>query len=310
MEARLNIIVSTSHRDWVLGILADKLAAGIRSAIPKIVEFPQSRRNTRNLRGSLYLPNAAHNVFLHQDLALTAFQKGWLNKQTQNILYVTHLTGDIKRYRILQPFFKFVLHNNSRTYTDFIEIGFPPELMGVTPNPIDIVFSTRFSDKRTSDVVFVANYTQRKRPDLLIGVVKRLRGINFTLIGRGWIGTQEYDELMPLNNFAFAEFDFESYPALLAQHKVFCTLSDLEGGPVPLLESLVAGLSVVATDTGTARDLIPPSCRKFILPINPTVEMISQAILGAIEVDIPGFESKKEYFYDGFVDFIDSKLIE
>ena len=82
---------------------------------------------------------------------------------------------------------------------------------------------------------------------------------------------------MPLKNFAYAEFEFESYPARLAQHKVFCTLSDLEGGPVPLLESLVAGLSVVATDTGTARDLTPASCRKFILPINPTVEMISQS---------------------------------
>ena len=84
MRARLNIIVSTGHRDWVLGILAGILARGIRGATPKIVEFPQSRRNTRNLRGSLYLPTAAHNVFLHQDLALTAFQKGWLNKKTQN----------------------------------------------------------------------------------------------------------------------------------------------------------------------------------------------------------------------------------
>ena len=180
----------------------------------------------------------------------------------------------------------------------------------VTPNPIDPIFATQFSAKRTSDVVFVANYTQRKRPDLLVGIVKSLCGVNFTLIGRGWIGTQEYDELMPLKNFAYAEFEFESYPARLAQHKVFCTLSDLEGGPVPLLESLVAGLSVVATDTGTARDLTPASCRKFILPINPTVEMISQSILGALKVDKPGFESKKEYFYDGFVGFIDSKLNE
>jgi glycosyltransferase involved in cell wall biosynthesis len=310
MKSRLNIIVSTSHRGWVLGILANVLATGITNATPKIIEFPQSRRDARNPRGSLFLPKAQYNFFLHQDLALTAFQKGWLNKQSRNLLYVTHLTGDAGRYKVLEPFFDLILNNNSRTFTDLVDVGFAPENMLVTPNPIDPIFSRQLLDRKKLDVVFVANYTQRKRPDLLVETVKSLCMVNFTLIGRGWAGSREYEELLPRKNFAYTEFEFESYPPLLAKHKVFCTLSDLEGGPVPLLESLVIGLSVVATDTGTANDLIPPPCRKFILPINPTIEMISQSILGALKVDKSGFESKKEYFYDGFVDFIDSKLIE
>jgi glycosyltransferase involved in cell wall biosynthesis len=308
MKARLNVIVSTSHRDWVLGVLSNVLMSGITRATTKIVEFPQSRRDTRNFSGSIYFPKATHNIFLHQDLALTAFRRGWLKKSTHNLLYVTHLTGDSNRYRVLEPFFELVLHNNSRTYAELIEVGFAPQNMLVTPNPIDPVFGNQFPDRRSLDVVFVANYTQRKRPDLLVRVVKELCFVNFTLIGKDWVGSQEFEELSTLDNFTYTEFEFKSYPALLAQHKVFCTLSDLEGGPVPLLESLVAGLSVVATDTGTAEDLIPSACRNFILPTNPTIDEICQSILGALEVDNPGFDSKREYFYDGFVNLIDSKL--
>jgi glycosyltransferase involved in cell wall biosynthesis len=310
MKRRLNIIVSTSHRDWVLGILANVLAEGITHAIPEIIELPQSRRDTRKLKGSIYFPKADYNLFLHQDLAVTAFSRGWLNQQSQNLLYFTHLTREPKFYKILEPYLNLVLHNNSETFAKFVEIGFSPKDMIITPNPVDTTFANQIPSSKHLDVVFVSSYGWRKRPDLLLEVVKSLHKVKFTLIGRGWVGSPEYKELITLKNFAYTEFEFETYPTLLAQHKVFCTLSDLEGGPVPLLESLVTGLSVVATDTGTASDLIPPPCRKFILPINPTVEMICQSISKALKVDNPGFESKKIHFYDGFVHFINSKLGE
>ena len=66
----------------------------------------------------------------------------------------------------------------------------------------------------------------------------------------------------------------------MSNHHLFLSLSDNESGPVPLLESLACGLRVLATDTGTARDLIknPDSIIPMHLKPSDIIGIIDSAL--------------------------------
>ena len=76
----------------------------------------------------------------------------------------------------------------------------------------------------------------------------------------------------------------------MSRASVFLSLSNLEGGPVPLIEAMALGVAPVATNTGFARDVILKSDTGIIIPINETVVKIKEAINSAalLQGDISG----------------------
>ncbi len=88
---------------------------------------------------------------------------------------------------------------------------------------------------------------------------------------------------MKLKNFIYLPFDYESYPETLRKHKVFCSFSLLEGGPVPLLEALACNLKVVGTDTGHIRDVLTSPRSYNIIPIDSNSTQASAAIKAALD---------------------------
>jgi glycosyltransferase involved in cell wall biosynthesis len=223
---------------------------------------------------------------------------------------MTHLTTEDARLSELKSYFRLIIVNNSQTKKYLCGIGFDEDLIHVFQNPIDEKFrvvQTREGRKR--DVIFVSNYTPRKRPDLIAKVVQESPEINFTLFGRGWAGQTELTQIIDLPNFIFSEFNFESYPQTLGKHKVFCSLSDIEGGPVPLLEALVMGLNVVATDTGSARDLIIGTDYSRIIPINPDIDVIKESLNQSLEGFPNSFIVRDSYFYAGFTQQIQELIL-
>jgi glycosyltransferase involved in cell wall biosynthesis len=302
--------MSSSHKNWVLGFLAKELSKNLEHFRTRIIPFPQSRRNARSLRGFLVFPKSEVNIFLHHELALTAISKGWLDSRSFNLIIMTHLTTEDARLSELKSYFRLIIVNNSQTKKYLCGIGFDEDLIHVFQNPIDEKFrvvQTREGRKR--DVIFVSNYTPRKRPDLIAKVVQESPEINFTLFGRGWAGQTELTQIIDLPNFIFSEFNFESYPQTLGKHKVFCSLSDIEGGPVPLLEALVMGLNVVATDTGSARDLIIGTDYSRIIPINPDIDVIKESLNQSLEGFPNSFIVRDSYFYAGFTQQIQELIL-
>jgi glycosyltransferase involved in cell wall biosynthesis len=257
------------------------------------------------------LPKSEINLFLHLDLALKAIDRGWLKFSEQlNIVYVTHLSGEVKDFSVINDAIDFILVNNTETLHALVLGGVDKNRILVTPNPISEEFKILSTKLPNRDVVFVCNYYLRKRPDLILQTVTSLPDVSFTLIGKNWEGKDEFSLLSKQDNFVYKEFDFQSYPEDLRDHRIYCSLSNLEGGPVPLLEALVAGLNVVCTDTGTARDLIPKEFISNILPTNPNLDLIKKTIKNALLQDSPKFEKKKHYFYQGFVELIEEKMIQ
>ena len=126
------------------------------------------------------------------------------------------------------------------------------------PYPVnEELFNSKLGTKEPKrDVILVSNLTSRKRPDLIYEVIKKAPHLKFTIYGKNWSKWNNFENLTKLPNLLIKEFEYELYPKELSNHHLFLSLSDNESGPVPLLESLACGLRVLATDTGTSRDLI------------------------------------------------------
>jgi glycosyltransferase involved in cell wall biosynthesis len=56
------------------------------------------------------------------------------------------------------------------------------------------------------------------------------------------------------------------------------SLSSLEGGPLPVIEALMSGCSVVATNTGFAQDLAEIFPNVYVIPTTSTVLQIIETL--------------------------------
>ena len=298
---KLNIIISSSHKNWVLGHLAFQIKSNIREFEIKIVEFPFRKKDIRSLNGAIYLSKTDINFFIHQDLALKAFNNGWLKNAKFNIVNFTHNNKEIYKYKQLFSQIDHVIVQNSHSIKELTRINFPTTNIHVLPNPIE-GFRFQSSPDRipTRDIIFVSHFYERKRPQLILDTIQKNQDLTFTLYGKHWTNWNEFESLVPLPNFDYKEFNYAQYPKVLAQHKVFCSLSAIEGGPVPLIESLASGLIPVVTDTGTARDIIPSHLHNLILPIDVSIEQVSLALREGLNVKENKFTLMNHLTYEGF----------
>ena len=297
----IQFIISTGHKGWVLHHLALEVQKELQVKKSKIIEMPQSRRDLRSLEGYIYLKRAYTNFYMHQDLALHSLKKGWLNKAQINIVNYTHTNKDLVNYREMFESVNYILVQNQKTKNSIENyLKKSLETILVLPNPIDFERFSYRKGHKTRDVVFVSNFYSRKQPDLIFNTIKNNKDLKFSIIGKNWNSYWNLDELLRCKNLQIIQFDYTSYPEFLAKHKVFCSLSKIEGGPVPLLEALSIGLIPVVTDTGTARDLMPKELTDLILPTNVTVDVVTKALRKAITRESKKLNLDVKYSFAGF----------
>jgi glycosyltransferase involved in cell wall biosynthesis len=90
----------------------------------------------------------------------------------------------------------------------------------------------------------------------------------------------------------------------MSRATLFLSLSKLEGGPIPLIESMRMGVIPVATDTGFARDIIATGKNGVVIPNPPTAAQVHQAILEAIDLKGSPQDSVKHLTWDRLSDIV------
>jgi glycosyltransferase involved in cell wall biosynthesis len=73
---------------------------------------------------------------------------------------------------------------------------------------------------------------------------------------------------------------------VFSEASLFISLSNLEGGPVPLIEALDMGVVPIATRTGFAPDLIREGENGYLLPLIPTANDVLAAIQTALSAQL------------------------
>jgi glycosyltransferase involved in cell wall biosynthesis len=109
--------------------------------------------------------------------------------------------------------------------------------------------------RKAEKIVWVGTPVSRKRPELILEVAKKTPSLDFRVIGKGWKESKFWSALNELENVEYMELDGPLSSTWLDGCSIYLMTSRVEGGPMPLLETLAAGLFPIATRTGFVEDL-------------------------------------------------------
>jgi len=112
-----------------------------------------------------------------------------------------------------------------------------------------------------------------------------MKDFHFIALGRGWEDFIANNNLDSEPNFEYYQFNKDSRNKYFSRAGIFLSLSNLEGGPVPLIEAISMGCIPVATRTGFAEDLIVDKESGLLLSLYPSTSEIASALRDAITLD-------------------------
>lgn len=159
-----------------------------------------------------------------------------------------------------------------------IENGLDPSKLLISIPGVDSEMFEPGSRSGHGAVGFSGSYYPRKRPDLVADLVRALPHRHFLLVGRGWSESPVWPRLRSCKNLQYVEAPYGEYPDLYKTMDVFVSPALLEGGPMPLLEAMMANIVPVASRTGFAEDLIDHAENGFLFDVGADVSIVSDYV--------------------------------
>ena len=168
----------------------------------------------------------------------------------------------------------------SRFVPELIEKGLSPERVEVALVGAD---ADRFQPhiRGTGKIGFCSGYVPRKGGHRILEIVRSMPNNSFVLCGKKWPDWNRFDELISMTNFEYIDIPYSEYQDFYNSIDVFVSVSDLEGGPVPLIEAAMCNAVPVCSNTGHAPDIIVHGKNGFLFdpaaPISDIVTLIREA---------------------------------
>jgi glycosyltransferase involved in cell wall biosynthesis len=122
----------------------------------------------------------------------------------------------------------------------------------------------------------------------MAAVIRALPGRRFVLIGKDWDQWPGFAELRRAPNLEYLTLSYREYPAQYARMDCFLSTSTLEGGPIPLIESMMCNVVPVVSDTGFAPDIVRHGENGYLFPVDAGVDAVVALIEQALtcEADV------------------------
>ena len=295
---RTTVIINSDFSNWVLG--------GIGRDIAKKGQFNLEWVNFRkvNSRISCFLRIIISQklIFVNQETfkRMCRFYYFFLMKKKIYVLHTHTNLGIGENYNL----FKFVnlICINTSERDLLVSHGVNIKQIVVCPTGVDFDFFVVPNGKPQSNrVLLVSSYKKRKNPKMVLEVVSRNLDFEFTLIGLNWEFSQEFVHLKALPNFTYLQFSYPTYFQCLEENHIFLSLSSLEGGPLPMLETMACNLIPVCTQTGWASDVIEDGQNGFILRENYNSSSVRTALIKARILDLDIRSTIRQYTYERYI---------
>jgi glycosyltransferase involved in cell wall biosynthesis len=277
------------NRNWILGNWVKEIALRSQGAADihwtfsvfaqkhfweKFVKFP--------------LPKYGAYFFSYPSLFESYLKSNPNRYRHRSIVNYTHNMdelGDLKHQAKILNQAHSIHFNCSANSDSLIEAGLNPKKVRLIFGAVDSDCSPLVGIKRESKTILLASrYSERKGLDLFPEVVSLLPEWKFIILGRGWKKFLKEKNLDINPNIEYQFFNKDARNIAMSRATLFLSLSKLEGGPIPLIESMRMGVIPVATDTGFARDIIAHGKNGVVIPNPPTAAQVHQAILAAIDL--------------------------
>ena len=133
--------------------------------------------------------------------------------------------------------------------------------------------------REQNTIILASKFGPRKGAELLPGIINKLPDWNFIVMGRGWGNFLKQEKLLNAPNLTYIQFNKKNRSKYFSKAKIFLSLSNLEGGPVPLIESMALGVIPISTSTGFAPEFIKDGTNGYLLPLNSNPDFIVSKII-------------------------------
>jgi glycosyltransferase involved in cell wall biosynthesis len=141
-------------------------------------------------------------------------------------------------------------------------------------------------------VAFVGAFYERKQPDKMLALMKAMPNVSFLLLGPSadsvenkallWANYHRFAEMKALPNLEIVETGYEHYARHFDRIDVYVSLSQLEGGPIPLLEAFSANAVPVVTKTGFCEELVRHGENGFLVDIDAPLDVLVSCVRQAL----------------------------
>lgn len=189
--------------------------------------------------------------------------------------------------------------NCSSNAEALVGAGLDPEKVRLVLGAVDADCKLQVGIQREAKTVLLASrFSERKGVGILPEVVELLPEWKFIILGRGWENFLNEEGLRSRPNIEYHFFNKETRNIAMSRAQVFLSLSKLEGGPIPLIESMAMGVIPVATDTGFARDVILHGKNGLVIPNPPSPDQVRDAVNEAVNLAGSPQDSVKHLTWD------------
>jgi len=288
-------VLDAGHLNWVQGgVFTDLRKSGGRIFNDEAVYLipPNSTSNfLRWLRGCLQIAKRKRALFSSITPLENYAKFPKLNPGQRIGLWFTHKDGEFNEseIRALRKSHVIFLHSNREAKKIEKVCSSKKIVMLAAIDPL------RFSEsaKREKRIVWAGTASERKNPELLLEVAEAMRGEKFLVLGKGWLNSGYAKKLFELGNIEYREIDRPLVAKDFDGCDVFIMTSRVEGGPMPLMESLAAGLVPVSTDTGFVREIYRQAQIPEDLIVPAKTDAFIRGILTARELRDAGLEPNR-----------------
>jgi glycosyltransferase involved in cell wall biosynthesis len=277
-------VTSAANKNWIIGHWLRQLST--RTPGKSLVWYVPTSYTKESLSSRVILkipiPKARNYYFSN----LVMFQK---HKQVfsgryheNSVVLYTHNspelgTIDIQVKILLQA--RSVHFMCSRDREALIIAGLPEQKTKLVLGAVDDSFVQDLSiQKNPKKIILDSKFGPRKGAKHLYEVVRNLPDYEFSVLGRDWDKFEFYSQFAKLQNIEFLDLRGVSKSEIYSEGSIFLSLSDLEGGPIPLLESMKFGMWPIVTDTGFARDVIDNRRNGNLVTFPVSVAQISEYV--------------------------------
>jgi len=294
------VVSNLEFENWVLGgnsrdIFSNQPKKSIRWLV-------SSRVSIRTIIGILLIIFSKKLIFINQNTFYQFILIEKILKLKSIIILYTHTNSPVtsNQIQILKKSTVICLNSQEKSY--LVKNGLSEAQIKVRPTGVKFEeFSCSTVSKMPKSVILVSDFGLRKNPNLIFSTVSFCQEFNFTLIGRNWEKYNRFAQLNEFPNFNYVEYSKKDYKNYLDKAKIFLSLSNLEGGPLPLIESMAMNVVPVCTDTGYAPDIIQHGVNGFILPIPASVHTIKDSLFLANKLEILPRESVLDLTYSNYI---------
>jgi glycosyltransferase involved in cell wall biosynthesis len=276
---KIQQVLDTSHEFWVQGgVFTDlRRSSNLFTENPIYVPAPNSARNIFNWFIQCIKIRKFDRVLFSSLTPLENYDRFPFKKKKQRTgLWYTHKDGDFSRLekRSLQS--ASVIFTHSTFEWEKID--------GITSTKkvemLAAIDSQRFFRRAKIEncIAWVGTSVERKRPKLFLDFVDTSPKQKFKLFGHNWLCGPYSERIETTANLEIFELNGPMDSEKFDGCDIYLMTSRIEGGPMPLLEAIAAGIVPICTNTGFVKSIFELIDLPAQLFIEPNIKSISRAI--------------------------------